>query len=199
MAENQASPMKNTEAAFSVEPADILHALAQIARLGEVLEAEFDLIAGRMSWLVLSESYLSSAFAKAIANYRPDHPVTGGLRFLAWALPFVGVILAVCVYVAILAAFSAIDTLKRQRDRMMAGLPAKLRIHLISARSRQHWWGNLPAHVLPPILFLVWAVAYAFILIWRTRGQVDALRQMVDLDWAVEQSGPLKTGGLQPA
>ena len=58
----------------------------------------------------------------------------------------------------------AIDTLKRQRDRMMAGLPAQLRIDLISARSRQQWWGNVPAHVLPPVLFLLWAAAYAFVL-----------------------------------
>ena len=48
---------------------------------------------------------------------------------------------------------------------MMAGLPAQLRIDLISARSHQQWWGNLPAYVLPPVLFLVWAVAYAFVLI----------------------------------
>jgi len=46
-------------------------------------------------------------------------------------------LLAVTVYVAIVAALSAIDTLKRQRDRMMAGLPFQLRIDLISARSRQ--------------------------------------------------------------
>lgn len=51
---------------------------------------------------------------------------------------------------------------KIQRDRMMAGLPAHLRIDLISAKSRQQWWGNLPAQVIPPVLFLVWAVAYLF-------------------------------------
>jgi hypothetical protein len=73
--------------------------------------------------------------------------------------------LAVTVYLAVLAALSAVDTLKRQRDRMMAGLPAQLRIDLITVRSRQQWWGNLPAHLLPPVLFLVWAVAYAFVLI----------------------------------
>jgi hypothetical protein len=71
----------------------------------------------------------------------------------------------VTVYLAILAALSAIDSLKRQRDRMMAGLPAQLRIDLMSARSRQEWWGNVPAHVLPPVLFLVWAVAYVFVFI----------------------------------
>jgi hypothetical protein len=74
-------------------------------------------------------------------------------------------VLAVCVYAAILAALSAIDKLKRQRDRMMAGLPVLLRIDLIAARSRHEWWGNVPAHVIPPVLFLVWAVTYAFVFI----------------------------------
>jgi hypothetical protein len=150
---------------LSYEPGDVPYVLAQIARLGEGIKAEFDLIAVRMTWLVISESFIFSAFATAIANYRADHPVIGGLRFLLWVLPFVGMFLAVTVYVAILAALSAIDTLKGQRDRMMAGLPAQLRIDLISARSQQQWWGNVPAHVLPPVLFLVWAVAYAFVLI----------------------------------
>jgi hypothetical protein len=148
----------------SFDPGDVPHVLSQIARLGEGLKAEFDLIAGRMSWLVIAESFIFSAFATAIANYRPDHPVVGGLRFLAWVLPFVGMFLAVTVYLALLAALSAIDRLKSQRDRMMAGLPAQLRIDLISAQSLQQWWGNLPTHVIPPVLFLVWAVAYVFAL-----------------------------------
>jgi hypothetical protein len=150
------------EDVISFEPGDVPYVLAQIARLGEGLKAEFDLIAGRMSWLVISESFIFSAFATALASYRPDHPAIGGLLFLAWVLPFVGMILAVTVYLAIVAALSAIDTLKGQRDRMMARLPVQLRIDLISARSRQQWWGNVPAHVLPPVLLLVWALALVF-------------------------------------
>jgi hypothetical protein len=149
---------------ISFEPGDVPHVLSQIARLGEGLKAEFDLIAGRMSWLVISESFIFSAFATVIASYRPDHPVKGGLRFLAWILPLVGMFLAASVHVAIRAALSAIVILKSQRDRMMAGLPSQLRIDLISAKSREEWWGNLPAHVIPPVLFLVWAAAYAFAL-----------------------------------
>jgi hypothetical protein len=157
-------PQPGDHDVISFVSSDVPNALAQIARLGEGLKAEFDLITGRITWLMISEAFIFSAFATAVANYRPDHPAIGGLRFLAWVLPFVGMILAVCVYVAILAALSAIDTLKRQRERMMAGLPAQLRIDLISVRSQQQRWGNLPAYVLPPILFLVWAVAYAFVL-----------------------------------
>jgi hypothetical protein len=144
---------------------DVPHVLAQIARLGEALKAEFDLIAGRMSWLVIAESFIFSAFATVTASYRPDHPRVGQLLYLAWTLPLVGMFLAASVFVAILAALFAVDTLKNQRDRMMAGLPVQLRIDLISARSRKQWWGNLPAYVIPPVLFLVWAVAYGYVLI----------------------------------
>ena len=75
---------------LSYEPGDVPYVLAQIARLGEGLKAEFDLIAVRMTWLVISASFIFSAFATAIPNYRPDHPAVGGLRFLTWVLPFVG-------------------------------------------------------------------------------------------------------------
>jgi hypothetical protein len=74
-------------------------------------------------------------------------------------------LMAACVYVAILAALSAVDTLKNQRDRMMAGLPSQLRIDLISAHSREQLWGNLPTHMIPPVLFLLWAAAYVIALI----------------------------------
>src|SRR6516164_5766563 len=134
---------------ISFEPGDVPYVLAQIARLGEGLKAEFDLIAGRMSWLVIAESFIFSAFATATAGYRPDHPLAGVLRYLGWILPFVGMVLAASVYVALLAALSAIHTLKSQRDRMMTGLPSQLRIDLISAQSRQQLWGNLPTHIIP--------------------------------------------------
>jgi hypothetical protein len=149
---------------ISFELSDLFYVLSQIGRLGEGIKAEFDLISGRMTWLMISESFIFSAFATAIANYRSDHPVVDTLWYLIRILPFIGMLLTVTVYVAIVAALSAIDKLKRQRDRMMAGLPAHLRIDLISARSRHQWWGNVPAHVLPPTLFLVWALTYVFTL-----------------------------------
>ena len=155
--------MTTPDPAGTFEPADVPYVLVQIARLGEVLKAEFDLLAARMSWLVIAESFIFSAFATAAANYRPDHPSVAVLRYLAWVLPFVGMFLAACVYVAIFAALSAVRTLKGQRDRMMAGLPPQLRIDLISAHSRQEWWGDVPALVIPPVLFLIWAGA---LVVW---------------------------------
>ena len=159
------NPEPPANAVIAFETGDIPHVLSQIARLGEGLKAEFDLIAGRMSWLVIAESFIFSAFATATASYRPDHPLAGRLRYLGWILPFIGMFMAACVYVAILAALSAVHTLKNQRDRMMAGLPSRLRIDLISAHSREQLWGNLPTHTIPALLLLVWAVAYLFAII----------------------------------
>jgi hypothetical protein len=128
MAAKKVDPMSNPEApgntVFAFETGDIPHVLSQIARLREGLKAEFDLIAGRMSWLVIAESVIFSAFATATAYYRVDHPLLVVLRYLAWVLAIVGLFLAACFYVAILAAPSAVDTLKNKRDRMMAGMKA---------------------------------------------------------------------------
>ncbi len=159
---NIALPPSKDAADF--EPDDIPHALAQIARLVEGVRSEFDLIGGRMSWLVIAESFIFSAFAASVANYRPDHNLAGELRYLIWVLPFVGIFLATCVYMAILAAHAALGKLKGQRDRMINRLPSALRIDLIGDDSRVQWWGNLPTHIIPPVLILIWAGALVFLL-----------------------------------
>lgn len=142
------------------EAADIPHALTQLARLADGVKAEFDLIAGRMSWLVISESFIFSAFGTAASSYRPDHPCAGALLYMIWVMPVLGMCLAVCVQVALIAAHRAIRILKNQRERMIARLPVPLHIDLISTNSREQWMGNLPTHVIPPLLFLIWAVAF---------------------------------------
>jgi hypothetical protein len=146
-----------------LDPGDLPFVLTQIARLAEGVKSEFDLISGRMSWLVIAESFIFSAFAAATSSYRPDHPLADVLRYLLSVLPLVGMLLVVCVYVALLAAHSVVGTLKSQRDRLIATLPARLRIDLISGHSRVQWWGNVPTHVIPPVLFVVWLGAIVLV------------------------------------
>jgi hypothetical protein len=69
---NRESPSK---AVIAFETGDVLHVLSQIARLLEGLTAEFDLIAGRMSWLIIAESFVFSAMGVQFA-------LTGGRSFL---------------------------------------------------------------------------------------------------------------------
>src|SRR5262245_13896751 len=52
------NPESSGDEMISFETSDVPHVLSQIARLGEGLKAEFDLIAGRMTWLVISESFI---------------------------------------------------------------------------------------------------------------------------------------------
>jgi hypothetical protein len=158
---NRANSLDAGPAEF--EPADVPNALVQIARLAEGVKWEFDLIASRMSWLVIAESFIFSAFATAIANSRPDHPQAAGLGYLIRVMPVVGMFLAAFVYMAILAAHRAIGTLKTQREAMIDRLPAPLRIDLIATGSRVQMWGNLPTHIIPPLLFAVWAGGLAML------------------------------------
>lgn len=145
------------------EPAEVPNALMQVARLAEGVKWEFDLIASRMSWLVIAESFIFSAFATATANDRPDHPQAAGLGYLIRVMPVVGMSLVAIVYVAILAAHRTIDTLKTEREAMIGRLPRQLRIDLIATGSRVQRWGNLPTHTIPPLLFAVWAGALAML------------------------------------
>jgi hypothetical protein len=168
MSKEELSPTSDVDCQGRIShfnPDEIPHALAQIARLTEGVKAEFDLIAGRMSWLVIAESFIFGAFAASVSSYRPDHTFSVELLYLIRVMPVVGMFLAACVYVAILAAHSALSSLKTQRDRMIEWLPSRLRIDLISTKSRIQLLGNVPTHVIPPVLFLVWAGAFALLLI----------------------------------
>jgi hypothetical protein len=153
------------ERTYRFDQAEIPYALTQIARLAEGVKSEFDLIAGRMTWLVISESFIFAAFATALSSYRGDHRLAAELLYLLWVMPLVGMFLAACVYVAILAAHVAVKSFKVQRDRMIESLPNQLSIDLVSTRSRVQWWGNVPTHIIPPVFFVIWAGAFAMLFV----------------------------------
>src|SRR5271169_4339167 len=72
----------------------------QLTRIGFAIDKELTLISERMSWLVISESFIFSAFTAAVAN-RDKAAV---LDVLAWLMSLLGIMLAVLVYPALLAA-----------------------------------------------------------------------------------------------
>jgi hypothetical protein len=80
MTEKKVDPISNPEApgnaVIAFEAGDIPHVLSQIARLGEGLKAEFDLIAGRMSWLVIAESFISSGACSAHRSWSMGERIT---------------------------------------------------------------------------------------------------------------------------
>ena len=156
----------------ALDAAGVGHALTQIGRLGEGIKAQFDLIGVRMTWLVLSESFSFSAFTLTVANYDPAHRLAEVQLYLIWALPIVGMGLAVFVFVGIRAAHHATLRLKRQREVMMARVPDPLRVDLISSFSPEHWWGEVPQHAIPPIFFTVWLGVFAWLVALSPQGRM---------------------------
>jgi hypothetical protein len=152
--------------------ADILYGSTQLGRLTDAVRAEIDLIGMRLTWLVIAESFLFSAFAVSVPTYDPSRNLAEVLLYILWTMPLVGMLLAGCVYVAILAALRAGQGLIAQRDQWMERFPEHLRISLISSQSREYWWGNVPPRIIPPIIFLVWLGAFICLLIFSPHGRM---------------------------
>lgn len=136
-------------------PDETSHLLAQLTRLGVAIDKELTLITERMSWLVISESFIFSAFTVAVANQEK----TMVLSIFAWLMPLVGFLLAFFVYPALLAAHSTAKRLKEERQQFELRLPEDLRVNLLASK-REHCLGTVPAFMIPAMLLLVWSVIF---------------------------------------
>ncbi len=132
--------------------------LTQLTRIGSAIDKELTLINERMTWLVVSESFMFSAFTMAVANQ--EKAVV--LNTLIYVMPVVGLLLALLVYPGLLAAHFTARVLKQERHEFELRLPGDLQVKLL-APARAHVLGSIPAFVIPVMLILVWGV----ILWWR--------------------------------
>jgi len=151
-------------------PEETSHLLAQLQRIDGAIDKEFTLISERMTWLVVSESFIFSAFAVTVINYKSDHKMATILLLLVWILPIVGFLLALLVYPAIIAAHSATFKLKNLRDGLDGRIPVDLKVEKISSKSGQHIIGNIPPYAIPPIFILVWLMFIVALLVLSSRG-----------------------------
>ena len=134
-------------------PNETAHLLTQLVRLGAAIDKELTLMSERMTWLNLSESFIFSAFTVAVANR--DKALA--LELLACLMPVVGFLMALLVYPALLAAHSMAKRLKETRHELELLIPVKLQIDLRASR-REHFWGSVPAFVIPVMLMMVWGI-----------------------------------------
>jgi hypothetical protein len=153
---------------------DLVHGLIQLGRLTDAARAELDLIGMRLTWLVVSESFLFSAFCASVPTFDSSRKLSGVLLYILWTMPLMGMLLAGGIYIAILAALSAGKHLIEQRDQLMERLPEHLRIGLISLQNREYWWGNVPPRVIPPLLFLLWLGAFICLFIFISYGRIGS-------------------------
>lgn len=125
----------------------------QLTRIGGAIDKELSLISERMSWLVVSESFIFSAFTVAVAN----HDNATVLKTLAYLMPLVGFLLALLVYPGLLAAHFTAKWLKDERHQFELRLPETLRVKLLAPK-QAHLLGSVPAFVIPVMLLVVWSV-----------------------------------------
>ena len=101
---------------------------ALIARLNMIAAEtrhEDDLISQRMSWLVISQSFLFGTFATLVGLRGVAGPAADAVGFLLVLIPLVGVFLPVLVLLAMGAASYAISQWQAEHDRIRAMPEAK--------------------------------------------------------------------------
>jgi hypothetical protein len=144
MSYNDANKLSTDEAALI---------LTQLTRIGFAIDKELTLMSERMSWLVISESFIFSAFTVAVANY--DKAAV--LITFAHLMPIVGFLIALLVYPGLLAAHVTAKNLKDERHEFELRLPENLQVRLL-AKKQAHLLGSIPAFIIPIMLLLVWSI-----------------------------------------
>jgi hypothetical protein len=127
--------------------------LTQLTRIGVAIDKELTLINERMTWLVVSESFMFSAFTVAVANQ--EKAIV--LNTVVYLMPSIGFLMALLVYPGLLAAHFTAKWLKEERHRFELRLPDDLQVKLLASK-RTHVLGSMPAFVIPVLLLLVWGV-----------------------------------------
>jgi hypothetical protein len=139
-------------------------------RIDKQLEIELNLISARMSWLVISESFLFNAFVGAGGDYIKPPAVGIAIQLVVAVMGF---LIATFVKSAVNAALEVIDQRKDQRgpieQRLLALMSATDKAVTLPSVSRadirsEH--GDVPAKRIPSLLMAGWVI---LVVAWTCR------------------------------
>jgi len=138
---------------------------SRIERLDYHIRMEYDLMGQRMSWMVISQSFLFSAVALT-ANSSVDRSMHQVIELLRLLIPFIGVLSCLLSSAAIIAARSAINRLKHLRDALEDTFSVEYGIDKLGVRQSewQYSFGNFPTSFLPFTLSFVWLIILVSII-----------------------------------
>jgi len=140
-----------------------------LCSLGALVESkiahEINLTGYRMTWMVVSESFLFSAFAVILGIAPSTMPTTA--RWLAVCLPFLGILLAFAVWPSLFAAGRVEHALLELRGSIDEELKRLafgnwVNLGLASREPTLRYtisWGEIPRRYVPGLLILGWVVA----------------------------------------
>jgi len=131
----------------------------RLTRLDSQLKIEYELIGHRVSWLLVSNSFLFGAFVVGLNNASLNGGIQKLIHILILAIPVIGLASSVLVALAVRAAHEVVSEFKVVRDRVeeeahRAFSYERLGVHI---KSWPHIVGNWPPMLLPPLFAVVWA------------------------------------------
>lgn len=131
-----------------------------LGRLDAMIKTNLDLISHRMGWLLISQSFLFTAFALAAAHVQNPLADRLSLGVFVHLVPLLGLAIALFVGLSLLAAMRVIWTMKATRARIEATLTRPLEetygAASVPRTSLTDWVGHAPALAVPPLFAAAW-------------------------------------------
>ena len=129
----------------------------RLARLDSQIKIEFDLVGHRISWLLVANAFLFSAYVLTL-NHVKSEDYIWQIKILTISLPAIGAVSSLLVGMAVYAAHWVMKKLKPIRDKLEQQASSLYEYEQIGIATNKwpHRIGNWPPNVLPPLLFVIW-------------------------------------------
>lgn len=149
-----------------------------LLKIAALVESQLQFEAGwtgqRMMWLVVSQSFLFSAFATTVKGGKPPFSMGNPESWLPWVLPLLGVSHSIAAYISIQSAQSvdrAIAQLRGKLGEQLQLLPGLETLPLLGPTNRtgaiRHTYrsGGWASQIIPITLTLAWAALLMSVVI----------------------------------
>jgi hypothetical protein len=136
-----------------------------LLRFDGEIHLELELVGQRMTWLSISHSFLFSAFTVEVVARASAAPAIR--HVLRHAIPMIGIVSAVSVGLAVLAAQASARSLRRERAELEARRADASPAGFAPSLTRSAWivrLGDLPPRLIPWLLAVTWMVLLAKVL-----------------------------------
>lgn len=125
----------------------------RLTRLDTEMRTAFDVLNQRITWLMISHSFLFSAFVSLVG--KPPESIIA--QHLTWLVPVLGVVSALLVGIAAVAKDSIIRSIKEKR-RNLEKEAIREGYEPLEGKGWAHWAIYLPSSVLPWLLLALWVL-----------------------------------------
>jgi hypothetical protein len=140
--------------------------IAKLNLIASKIAHEDNLVGQRVTWLVMSQSFLFGAFAALLASMSHGTAPARVADVLEIVIPLVGILLPFLVLLAVGAATGALARWRAERARILATTEAKD----LDWPCVEHRLGLLFGQLLPPATALGFLLAWVAILVKMRAG-----------------------------